>query len=80
MSYAYGVDQWDKDWQPPNIQNVMHQEIIEELAMAENFGAKRQTQIDHTVKALNLLEERLLELVKKTQRIEKLRAKDGSWP
>ena len=79
MSYDYGVDQWDKDWQPPNIQNVMHQEIIEELAKAENFGAKRQTQIDHTVKALNLLEERLDQL-KKTQRIEKLRAKDGSWP
>lgn len=79
MSYDYGVDQWDKDWQPPNIQNVMHQEIIEELAKAENFGAKRQTQIDHTVKALNLLEERLDQL-KKTQRIEKLRAKDGNWP
>lgn len=79
MSYDYGVDQWDKDWQPPNIQNVMHQQIIEELAKAENFGAKRQTQIDHTVKALNLLEERLDQL-KKTQRIEKLRAKDGSWP
>ena len=79
MSYDYGVDQWDKDWQPPNIQNVMHQQIIEELAKAENFGAKRQTQIDHTVKALNLLEERLDQL-KKTQRIEKLRARDGSWP
>lgn len=79
MSYGTGVDQWDKDWQPPNIQNVMHQEIIEELAKAENFGAKRQTQIDHTIKALNLLEERLDQL-KKTQRIEKLRAKDGSWP
>ena len=79
MSYDYGVDQWDKDWQPPNIQNVMHQEIIEELAKAENFGAKRQTQIDHTIKALNLLEERLDQL-KKTQRIEKLRAKDGQWP
>lgn len=79
MSYDYGVDQWDKDWQPPNIQNVMHQEIIEELAKAENFGAKRQTQIDHTIKALNLLEERLDNL-KKTQRIEKLRAKDGRWP
>lgn len=79
MSYDYGVDQWDKDWQPPNIQNVMHQEIIEELAKAENFGAKRQTQIDHTVKALNLLEERLDQL-KKTQRIEKLRARYGSWP
>lgn len=79
MSYDYGVDQWDKDWQPPNIQNVMHQQIIEELAKAENFGAKRQTQIDHTVKALNLLEERLDQL-KKTQRIEKLRAKDGRWP
>lgn len=79
MSYDYGVDQWDKDWQPPNIQNVMHQQIIEELAKAENFGAKRQTQIDHTIKALNLLEERLDQL-KKTQRIEKLRAKDGRWP
>lgn len=79
MSYDYGVDRWDKDWQPPNIQNVMHQQIIEELAKAENFGAKRQTQIDHTIKALNLLEERLDQL-KKTQRIEKLRARDGSWP
>lgn len=79
MSYDYGVDRWDEDWQPPNIQNVMHQQIIEELAKAENFGAKRQTQIDHTVKALNLLEERLDQL-KKTQRIEKLRAKDGRWP
>lgn len=79
MSYDYGVDQWDKDWQPPNIQNVMHQQIIEELAKAENFGAKRQTQIDHTIKALNLLEERLDQL-KKTQRIEKLRARDGRWP
>lgn len=79
MSYDYGVDQWDKDWQPPNIQNVMHQQIIEELAKAEHFGAKRQTQIDHTIKALNLLEERLDQL-KKTQRIEKLRARNGSWP
>ena len=79
MSYDYGVDQWDKDWQPPNIQNVMHQEIIEELAMAEIYGARRQEQIDHTIKALNILEERLDKL-KKTQRIEKLRAKDGSWP
>lgn len=76
MSYGTGVDQWDKDWQPPNIQNVMHQEIIEELARAEKFGMRRQEQIDHTVKALNLLEERLDNL-KKTQRIEKLRAKDG---
>lgn len=79
MSYGTSVDQWDKDWQPPNIQNVMHQEIIEELARAENFGARRQEQIDHTVEALNLLEERLDQL-KKTQRIEKLRAKDGRWP
>lgn len=79
MPYGTGVDQWDKDWQPPNIQNVMHQEIIEELARAENFGARRQEQIDHTVKALNLLEERLDKL-KKTQKIEKLRAKDGRWP
>lgn len=79
MSYDYGVDQWDKDWQPPNIQNVMHQQIIEELAKAENFGARRQDQIDHAIKALNLLEERLGQL-KKTQRIEKLRAKDGMWP
>ena len=79
MSYDYGVDQWDKDWQPPNIQNVMHQQIIEEFAKAEKYGTKRQTQIDHTVKALNLLEERLDQL-KKTQRIEKLRARDGSWP
>ena len=79
MSYGTGVDQWDKDWQPPNIQNVMHQEIIEELARAEKFGMRRQEQIDHTVKALNLLEERLDKL-KKTQKIEKLRAQDGRWP
>lgn len=79
MSYDYGVDQWDKDWQPPNIQNVMHQGIIEELARAEKYGARRKEQIDHTVKALNLLEERL-DRLKKTQRIEKLRARDGSWP
>lgn len=79
MSYGTGVDQWDKDWQPPNIQNVMHQEIIEDLARAEKWGTRRQEQIDHTVKALNLLEERLDKL-KKTQRIEKLRAKDGQWP
>lgn len=57
----------------------MHQQIIEDLAKAERFGASRQDQIDHTVKALNLLEERLDKL-KKTQRIEKLRAKDGRWP
>ena len=79
MSDDVSVDQWEKDWQPPNIQNVMHQEIIEELARAETFGVRRQEQIDHTVKALNLLEERLDKL-KKTQRIEKLRAKDGRWP
>lgn len=79
MSYDFGVDQWDKDWQPPNIQNVMHQQIIEELAQAEKYGARRQDQIDHTIKALNLLEDRLDQL-KKTQRIEKLRAKDGRWP
>ena len=79
MSYGTGVDQWDKDWQPPYIQNVMHQEIIEELARAEKFGARRQEQINHTIKALNLLEERLDKL-KKTQKIEKLRAKDGRWP
>ena len=79
MSYDTGIDQWDKDWQPPNIQNVMHQEIIEELARAEKFDARRQEQIDHPIKALNLLEERLDKL-KKTQRIEKLRAKDGRWP
>ena len=79
MSYGTGVDQWEKDWQPPNIQNVMHQQIIEELAQAEKYGARRQEQIEHTVKALNLLEERLDQL-KKTQRIEKLRAKDGRWP
>lgn len=79
MSYDYGVDQWDKDWQPPNIQNVMHQQIIEELAQAEKYGARRQEQIDHTVKALNLLEERYATL-KKTHRIEKLRARDGRYP
>lgn len=79
MSDDYGVDQWDKDWQPPNIQNVLHQQIIEELAQAEKYGARRQDQIDHAVKALNLLEERLDQL-KKTHRIEKLRARDGRWP
>lgn len=57
----------------------MHQRIIEDLAKAERFGASRQERIDYTVKALNLLEERLDNL-KKTQRIEKLRAKDGRWP
>lgn len=79
MPYGTSVERWDNDWQPPNIQNVMHQQIIEELAKAENYGARRQEQIDHTVKALNILEERLDQL-KKTQRIEKLRAKDGRWP
>lgn len=79
MPYDFEVEKWDKDWQPPNIQNVMHQQVIEELARAEKFGARRQEQIDHTIKALNLLEERLDKL-KKTQRIEKLRAKDGRWP
>ena len=79
MSYDYGVDQWDKDWQPPNIQNVLHQQIIEELAQAEKYGARSQEQIEHAVKALNLLEERLDQL-KKTHRIEKLRARDGRWP
>lgn len=79
MPYDFEVEKWDKDWQPPNIQNVMHQQVIEELARAEKYGARRQEQIDHTVKALNLLEERLDKL-KKTQRIEKLRARDGRWP
>lgn len=78
MSYETSVDQWDKDWQPPNIQNVMHQQIIEELAQAEKYGARRQEQIEHAVKALNLLEERLDQL-KKTHRIEKLRAREGRW-
>lgn len=73
------TDDWDATWQPPRIQNVIHQQIIEDLAKAERFGAYRQEQIDYTVKALNLLEERLDKL-KKTQRIEKLRARDGSWP
>lgn len=79
MPYDFEVEKWDKDWQPPNIQNVMHQQIVEALARAENFGARRQEQIDHTVKALNLLEERLDQL-KKTQRIEKLRAREGRYP
>lgn len=57
----------------------MHQQVIEELARAEKFGMRRQAQIDHTIKALNLLEERLDKL-KKTQRIEKLRAKEGRYP
>lgn len=79
MPNDFEVDQWDKDWQPPNIQNVMHQQVIEELAKAEKFGVRRQAQIDHTVKALNILEERLDQL-KKTQRIEKLRAREGRYP
>lgn len=79
MPNDFEVERWDKDWQPPNIQNVMHQQVIEELVKAEKFGVRRQVQIDHTVKALNLLEERLDQL-KKTQRIEKLRAKDGRYP
>ena len=79
MSYDYGVDQWDKDWQPPNIQNVMHQQIIEELAKAEKWGVRRQEQIDYTVKAINLLEERL-DALKKTQKLDRLRARDGRWP
>lgn len=57
----------------------MHQQIIEDLAKAERFGASRQERIDYTVKALNLLEERLDNL-KKMQRIEKLRARYGRWP
>lgn len=73
------VDDWDATWQPPRIQNVIHQQIIEDLAKAERFGARRQEQIDYTVKALNLLEERLDNL-KKMRRIEKLRTKDGRWP
>ena len=73
------VDDWDATWQPPNIQNVIHQQIIEDLAKAERFGARRQEQIDHTVKALNLLEERLDNL-KKMRRIEKLRARGGMYP
>lgn len=79
MPNDFEVEQWDKDWQPPNIQNVLHQQVIEELAKAEKFGVRRQVQIDHTVKALNLLEERL-DRLKKTQRIEKLRARDGRYP
>lgn len=79
MPNDFEVERWDKDWQPPNIQNVMHQQVIEELAKAEKYGVRRQVQIDHTVKALNLLEERLDQL-KKTQRIEKLRAREGRYP
>lgn len=73
------VDRWNDDWQPPLIQNIIHQQVIEDLERAEKWGARRQEQIDHTIKALNLLEERLDQL-KKTQRIEKLRARDGMWP
>lgn len=79
MSDDINVDRWNDDWQPPLIQNIIHQQVIEDLAVAEKWGVRRQEQIDHTVKALNLLEERLDKL-KKTQRIEKLRAKDGQWP
>lgn len=73
------VDRWNDDWQPPLIQNIIHQQVVEDLAKAEKWGVRHQVQIDHTVKAINLLEERLDQL-KETQRIEKLRAKDGSWP
>ena len=79
MSYETSVDQWDKDWQPPLIQNIIHQQVIEELARAEKWGVRRQEQIDHTVKAINLLEERL-DALKKMQKLDRLRAKDGQWP
>ena len=79
MSDDTTVDRWNDDWQPPRIQNIIHQQVIEDLAVAEKWGVRRQEQIDHTVKAINLLEERL-DALKKTQRIEKLRAKDGMWP
>lgn len=79
MSDDINVDRWNDDWQPPLIQNIIHQQVIEDLAVAEKWGVRLQEQIDHTVKALNLLEERLDNL-KETQRIEKLRARDGRWP
>lgn len=81
MSYETSVDRWNDDWQPPVIHNIIHQKVIEDLAVAEKWGVRRQgqEQIDHTIKAINLLEERL-DTLKKIQKIEKLRAKDGRWP
>ena len=73
------VDRWNDDWQPPLIQNIIHQQVIEDLAVAEKWGVRRQEQIDHTIKAINLLEERL-DALKRMQKLDRLRAKDGRWP
>ncbi len=70
MSDDINVDRWNDDWQPPLIQNIIHQQVIEDLAVAEKWGARRQDQIDRTVKAINLLEERLDNL-KKMQKLER---------
>lgn len=79
MSDDIIVDRWNDDWQPPLIQNIIHQQVIEDLAKAEKWGVRHQVQIDHTVKAINLLEERL-DALKCMQKLDRLRAKDGQWP
>ena len=76
MSNNVNADRWNDDWQPPLIQNIIHQQVIEDLAVAEKWGVPRQVQIDHTVKALNLLEERL-DALKYMQKFDKIRARDG---
>lgn len=73
MSNDINVDRWNDDWQPPLIQNIIHQQVIEDLAKAEKWGVRRQVQIDHTVKAINLLEERL-DALKCMQKLDRLRA------
>lgn len=79
MSDDVSVDRWNDDWQPPVIQNIIHQQVIEDLAVAEKWGVRRQKQIDHTIKAINLLEERL-DALKCMQKLDRLRARDGQWP
>lgn len=79
MPNDINVDRWNDDWQPPLIQNIIHQQVIEDLAKAEKWGVRRQVQIDHTVKAINLLEERL-DALKHMQKLDRLSAKHGQWP
>lgn len=79
MPNDINVDRWNDDWQPPLIQNIIHQQVIEDLAKAEKWGVRRQVQIDHTVKAINLLEEHL-DALKCMQKLDRLRAKNGQWP
>ena len=57
----------------------MSDDVSVDLAVAEKWGVRRQKQIDHTVKAINLLEERL-DALKYMQKLDRLRAKDGRWP